>query len=102
MRGSAIGGILVMHASAGFLRCVRHDRRGSGNSAQIGGRVMARTTRRSGVKEVALSEIKDDLSRFLREAAAHEIGITRHGTPAGVLTRFESDEDWIEYRPDHG
>jgi len=29
---------------------------------------MARTIRKSGVKEVPLSEIKDDLSRYLREA----------------------------------
>ena len=29
---------------------------------------MARTIRKSGMKEVPLSEIKDDLSRFLREA----------------------------------
>ena len=29
---------------------------------------MARTVRKSGMKEVPLSEIKDDLSRFLREA----------------------------------
>ena len=29
---------------------------------------MARTIRKSGMKEVPLSEIKDDLSRYLREA----------------------------------
>ena len=40
---------------------------------------MARTIRRSGMKEVPLSEIKDDLSRFLREAETQEIVITRHG-----------------------
>ena len=59
---------------------------------------MARTIRKSGVKEVPLSEIKDDLSRFLREAEAQEIVITRHGKPAGVLIGFESEEDWFEYR----
>jgi len=42
--------------------------------------------------------MKDDLSRFLREAAAHDIVITRHGKPAGVLIGFESDDDWFEYR----
>ena len=46
---------------------------------------MARTVRRSGIKEFALSEIKDDLSRFLHEAETQEIVITRHGKPAGVL-----------------
>ena len=59
---------------------------------------MARTVRKSGVKEVPLSEIKDDLSRYLREAETQEIVITRHGKPAGILIGFESEEDWFEYR----
>ena len=59
---------------------------------------MARTVRKSGVKEVPLSEIKDDLSRYLREAETQEIVITRHGKPAGVLIGFQSEEDWFDYR----
>jgi prevent-host-death family protein len=59
---------------------------------------MARTIRKPGVKEVPLSEVKDDLSRYLREAETQEIIITRHGKPAGVLIGFESEEDWFEYR----
>jgi prevent-host-death family protein len=59
---------------------------------------MARTLRKSGVREVPLSKIKDDLSRFLREAETQEIVITRHGKPAGLLIGFESEEDWFEYR----
>jgi prevent-host-death family protein len=62
---------------------------------------MAGTVRKSGMKEVPLSEIKDDLSRFLREAATQEIIITRHGKPAGVLIGFESEDDWFEYRLEH-
>ena len=62
---------------------------------------MARTIRKSGVKEVPLSEMKDGLSRFLREAETQEIVITRHGKPAGVLIGFESEEDWFEYRLEH-
>ena len=62
---------------------------------------MARTVRKSGMKIVPLSEIKDDLSRFLREAESQEIVITRHGKPAGVLIGFESEEDWFEYRLEH-
>jgi len=62
---------------------------------------MARTVRKSGVKEVPLSEIKDDLSRHLREAQTQEIVITRHGKPAGVLIGFESEDDWCEYRLEH-
>jgi prevent-host-death family protein len=50
------------------------------------------------MKQVPLSEIKDDLSRDLREAETQEIVITRHGKPAGVLIGFESEEDWFEYR----
>ena len=59
---------------------------------------MARTIRKAGVKEVPLSEVKDDLSRYLREAETQEIVITRHGKPAGILIGFESEEDWFEYR----
>ena len=62
---------------------------------------MAHTVRKSGMKQVPLSEIKDDLSRFLREAETQEIVITRHGKPAGVLIGFESEEDWFEYRLEH-
>jgi prevent-host-death family protein len=59
---------------------------------------MARTVRKSTKREVPLSEVKDDLSRYLRDAETHEIVITRHGKPAGVLIGFESEEDWFEYR----
>ena len=59
---------------------------------------MARTVRNPRVKEVPLSEVKDDLSRYLREATQQQIVITRHGKPAGVLIGFESEEDWFDYR----
>ena len=62
---------------------------------------MARKIRKSGMKEIPLSEIKDDLSRYLREAETERIVITRHGKPAGVLIGFESEEDWFEYRLEH-
>ena len=62
---------------------------------------MARAIRRPGMKEVPLSEVRDDLSRFLREAETREIVITRHGKPAGVLIGFESEEDGFEYRLEH-
>lgn len=55
-------------------------------------------TRKSRIKEVPLSEMKDDLSHFLREAEKQDIVITRHGKPAGVLIGFESEDDWFEYR----
>src|SRR2546425_3474075 len=53
------------------------------------------------VRQVALAEVKDDLSRFLRLAESEEILITRHGKPAGVLIGFESEEDWFDYRLEH-
>lgn len=59
---------------------------------------MAGAVRKSGVKEVALSEVKDDLSHLLREAETRDIIITRHGKPAGVLIGFKSEDDWFEYR----
>lgn len=58
---------------------------------------MASSIRRTRVKKVPLSEMKDDLSRFLREAEKGEIVITRHGKPAGVLIGFKSDDEWFEY-----
>jgi prevent-host-death family protein len=54
--------------------------------------------RKSGVRRIPLSEIKDDLSRFLREAGKQDIVITRHGKPAGVLIGFDSEDDWFEYQ----
>jgi prevent-host-death family protein len=62
---------------------------------------MARAVRQSRMKEVPLSEVKDDLSRYLREAEETEVVITRHGKPAGVLVGFASEEDWFEYRLEH-
>ena len=59
---------------------------------------MAGAVRKARIKAVPLSEIKDDLSRFLREAEKQEIVITRHGKPAGVLIGFESEDDWFDYK----
>lgn len=50
------------------------------------------------MKKVALSEVKDDLSRYLHLAEKEEVIITRHGKPAGVLIGFEDEEDWFDYR----
>ncbi len=50
------------------------------------------------MKEVALSEVKDDLSRYLRLAAEEQIIITRHGKAAGILIGFASEDDWFDYR----
>jgi prevent-host-death family protein len=50
------------------------------------------------MKKVALSEVKDDLSKYLRLAETEEVVITRHGKPAGVLVGFASEDDWFDYR----
>jgi prevent-host-death family protein len=50
------------------------------------------------MKKVALSEMKDRLSRYLHDAETEAIVITRHGRPAGVLIGFRSEEDWFDYR----
>jgi prevent-host-death family protein len=52
-------------------------------------------------REVALAEVKDDFSRYLRLAASEEIVITRHGKPAAVLIGFDSEDDWFDYRLEH-
>ena len=59
---------------------------------------MGGSVRKVRIKEVPLSEIKDDFSRFLREAEKQQIVITRHGKPAGVLIGFESEDDWFDYK----
>ena len=50
---------------------------------------------------MALAEVKDDLSKYLRLAENEEIVITRHGRAAGVLIGFGSEDDWFDYRLEH-
>lgn len=50
------------------------------------------------MKRVALHQVKDELSKYLRLAENEEIIITRHGKPAGVLLGFKSEDDWFDYR----
>ena len=53
------------------------------------------------MKKASLSEVKDQLSEYLRLAEKEEIIITRHGKPAGVLIGFASEDDWFDYRLEH-
>ena len=53
------------------------------------------------MKQIALSEVKDDLSRYLHLAEHQGIVITRHGKPAGILIGFQSEDEWFEYRLEH-
>ncbi len=50
------------------------------------------------MKKVALSEVKDELSRYLHVAEKEDVVITRHGKPAGILIGFASEDDWFDYR----
>jgi prevent-host-death family protein len=50
------------------------------------------------VKTAALSDVKNDLSKYLRTAEREDVVITRHGKPAGVLKGFASEDEWFEYR----
>lgn len=50
------------------------------------------------MKTAALSDVKNDLSKYLRAAEQEEVVITRHGKPAGVLKGFASEDEWFEYR----
>ena len=50
------------------------------------------------MKTAALHKVKDELSRYLRQAEREEIVITRHGKAAGVLIGFASEDDWFDYR----
>jgi prevent-host-death family protein len=49
------------------------------------------------MKKVNLSEVRDHLAHYLREAHEEEVVITRHGKPVGVLIGFTSEEDWLDY-----
>ena len=50
------------------------------------------------MKKVALTQLKDDLSKYLRLAEKEQIVITRHGQPAGILVGFASEDDWFDYQ----
>jgi prevent-host-death family protein len=53
------------------------------------------------MKKVPLSEVKDQLSKYLKLANREEIIITKHGRPAGILIGFASEDDWFDYRLEH-
>ena len=50
------------------------------------------------MKQVALAEVKNRLSQYLREAEKEQIIITKHGRPAGVLIGFQDEDDWFDYK----
>ncbi len=46
---------------------------------------------------VSLSDVKDRLSEYLRQAETEEVIITRHGKSAGALVGFATEDDWFDY-----
>jgi prevent-host-death family protein len=59
---------------------------------------MAEGDREVAMKKVAISEVKDDLPKYLRIAKTEDVVITDEGKPAGVLIGFESEDDWFDYQ----
>jgi prevent-host-death family protein len=49
------------------------------------------------MKEVAVTEVKEDLAKYLKLAQKEAIVITRRGKPVGVLTAFKSEDDLFDY-----
>lgn len=50
------------------------------------------------MKGIALSVVKDKLSKYLDQAGKKPLLITRHGKPAGLLIGFTSEDEWFDYR----
>lgn len=48
--------------------------------------------------KVALSDVTEDLPKYLRLAEEEEVVITKDGKPAGVLIGFKSEDDWMEFQ----
>ena len=59
---------------------------------------MAEPIRRTRVKRIPLSVVRDKLGRLLHDAERQEIVIMRRGRPAGVLIGFASEDDWFDYQ----
>ncbi len=45
-----------------------------------------------------LSEMKDNLSAYVKKAKRQDIIITSHGRPVAVLTGFADEDEYLEYR----
>jgi PHD/YefM family antitoxin component YafN of YafNO toxin-antitoxin module len=59
---------------------------------------MAEPVRRTRIKRVPLSIVRDQLGRILHDAERQDIVIMRRGRPAGVLIGFASEDDWFDYQ----
>ena len=50
------------------------------------------------MKQIALAEFRDHLSRYLVEAEDEQIVVTKHGKPAGVFIGFATEDDWFDFQ----
>jgi prevent-host-death family protein len=50
------------------------------------------------MKKVAISEIREDLPKYLRLAEEEDVVITEDGRPSGILIGFKSEDDWLDYQ----
>ena len=57
---------------------------------------MAKGTRKKTTK-VPFSEIKNNLSQFIRKAGSEDVVVTIHGRPAAVIIGFEDEDDWLDW-----
>ena len=48
--------------------------------------------------QVALTEAKDQLSSFVKQAVKEDVIITVHGRPVAVLKGFANEDEYLEYR----
>ena len=48
-----------------------------------------------------MTQAKSDICRIVREAAAGEVLLTRHGKPVAVVIGFRDEDDWFDYRLEH-
>ncbi len=53
------------------------------------------------MNQVPLYKVKDNLSRYIDQAAEEEVLVTRHGRPAAVIIGFKDEDDWFDYRLEH-
>ena len=58
---------------------------------------MAKQARKKMIK-VPLSKVKDNFSEIIKKAGKEDVIVTVHGRPAAVITGFEDEDDWLEYR----
>jgi prevent-host-death family protein len=49
------------------------------------------------MQRATLSEVKNDLWKYLQIAETEEVLITRHGNAAGLLLGFASQSEWLRY-----